>query len=139
MQCAPQSSEIPLHGKIYALGDSACFYHPLTKAPVPSVARAALSQASVVAHNIAEDIKAEQGLGATRYVVYKPWNYPYITPVGGKYAIATFGPLTITGFFGWVLKGLVELNYLLSILPFGKALITWITGLHVFMQNDRLG
>ncbi len=139
LQCAPASPDMKLHGKVYALGDSACFYHPQTKAPVPGVARVALSQAAVVARNIAEDVKAEQGLGAANYTVYRPWNYPYITPVGGKYAIAAIGPFIIPGFIGWILKGLVELNYLFSILPFGKAVIVWITGLHVFMQNDRLG
>jgi NADH dehydrogenase len=139
MQCAAAFPDARLRGKVYALGDSACFYHPKTKAPVPGVARAALSQAAVVAHNIAEDVKAEQGLGAPRYTVFRPWNYPYITPVGGKYAIASIGPFVVPGFFGWVFKGLVELNYLFSILPFGRAVIVWITGLHVFMQNDRLG
>jgi NADH dehydrogenase len=139
MECLPQTPDLKLHGKIYGLGDSICFYHPVTKTPVPGVARAALSQATVVAHNILEDIKAEQGLGAARHKIYKPRNYPYITPVGGKYAIAKIGPFVISGFFGWVLKGIVELNYLLSILPLPKAFIVWITGLHVFIQNDRLG
>jgi NADH dehydrogenase FAD-containing subunit len=65
--------------------------------------------------------------------------YPYITPVGGKYAVAKIGPLVISGFLGWVLKGLVELNYLLSIMPTFRAFKTWLKGLKIFIQNDRLG
>jgi len=70
---------------------------------------------------------------------YKPRNYPYIIPVGGKFAIAKIGPFVISGFWAWVLKGLVELNYLLTIMPFWKAIKIWLKGLKIFIQNDRLG
>ena len=71
--------------------------------------------------------------------IYKSMEYPYITPVGGKYAVAKIGPLVISGFFGWILKGLVELNYLFSIMPRSTALRLWLKGLKIFIQNDRLG
>ena len=140
MTCLPQTPDLKLHTTIYALGDSICFYDPITKKPIPSVARAALSQARIVAHNLIEDIKLEMN---PRYKpfhhTYRPMEYPYIIPVGGKYAVAKLGPFVISGFFGWALKGLVELNYLLSIMPLSYALTTWWRGLMAFIKNDRLG
>lgn len=140
MECLPETPDLKLYGKIYGLGDAICFFDPLTEQPIPKVARAALIQADVVAHNIAEDIKAEMGAAnKPRHKTYAPKRYPYVIPVGGKYAIAKIGTLIISGFFGWVLKGLVELNYLLSIMPFWKAIGIWLKGLRIFIQNDRLG
>lgn len=140
MECLPQSPDLKVHSKIYGLGDNICVYDPKTQKPMPGVARAAIIQGSVVAHNILEIIKFKEGLSdESRFIAYKPESYPYIIPIGGKYAVAKIGPFVISGFLGWVLKGLVELNYLISIMPFQKALSVWFQGLKVFIQNDRLG
>jgi NADH dehydrogenase len=142
MECLPQTPDLKLHSKIYGLGDSVCFNHPVTGKPIPSVARAALSQATVVAHNVVADIKAVEfptkslKLKAQSYV---PHEYPYVIPIGGKYALAKVGPFLIKGFFGWVLKGLVELNYLLSVMSPWRAFYVWFKGLSIFIKNDRLG
>ncbi len=140
MGCLPQTPHLKLHSRIYAIGDNACFYDPKTGKPMPGVARAAISQANIAAHNIVEDIKRDEGLiTIARHKTYEPMQYPYIIPVGGKYAIAEIGPIVISGFFGWILKGLVEVNYLLSIMPTGQAIKIWLKGLNIFVQNDRLG
>lgn len=140
MECLPQTPDLKLYSKIYGLGDAICFYDPITQKPIPGVARAALSQATVVAHNIIEDIKASEGVVKDpSHRIYKPIEYPYIVPAGGKYAVAKIGPLVIGGFCGWMLKGLVELNYLLSIMSPYRATKTWLSGFKIFIQNDRLG
>lgn len=140
MECLPQRADLKLYSKIYGLGDSVCFYDPITKKPIPGVARAAISQANIVAYNVVEDIKAEERPGYRPFHhVYQPMEYPYIIPVGGKYAVSKLGPIIISGFWGWFLKGLVEINYLLSIMPFTYALTVWLKGLKIFIQNDRLG
>lgn len=140
MECLPQSPDLKLYGKIYGLGDAVCFYDPETSKPIPGVARAALSQANVVAHNILEQLKARHNPNYKLLITnYHPMNYPYIIPIGGKWAIAKIGPVIISGFFGWILKGLVELNYLLSIMQFWKAIKVWFRGIKIFIQNDRLG
>ncbi|MBI3088754.1 MAG: FAD-dependent oxidoreductase, partial [Candidatus Colwellbacteria bacterium] len=119
-------------GKVYGIGDIVCV-HDGDGRPVPMVARAAIIQGDIAAKNILVDIKGGS------HLKYNPKDYPYIIPIGGKYAIAKIGPLTISGFLGWVLKGLVELNYLFSIMPNVRALKIWIRGLKIFIQNDRLG
>ena len=134
MECLPQSSDLKLYGKIYAIGDIVCFYDPETGKPIPGVARAALSQASIVASNIIAGIT-----NSGRYKQYRPMNYPYIIPVGGKWAVAKIGSFTIIGFFGWLFKGLVELSYFCSIMAPGKGFKLWIKGLWIFIKNDRLG
>jgi NADH:ubiquinone reductase (H+-translocating) len=140
LECVPESPDLKVTGKIYVIGDIACFYDPVTKKPVPQVARPAIIQGRVAAKNIIEDIKKEKRLAKkVKRHLFTPWNYPYIIPIGGKYAIAKFGPVVITGFPAWVIKGLVELNYFLSIMPFFTAMRVWTRGLWIFIQNDRLG
>lgn len=140
MECLPRTEDLNLHGKIYGIGDAICFYDPVTEKPIPKVARAAIIQAEVAAHNIIEDIKAKNGL--TKKAIhkkYEPVKYPYVLPVGGKYAVAKIGNVVISGFFGWIIKLLIELNYLISIMPFWSAIKTWLRGIKIFIQNDRLG
>lgn len=133
MLCVPLNANLRLAGNLYAVGDVVCVNDPKTGKPVPGVARAAISQATVVAQNIVRNTEKKPPIR------FKPWNYPYIIPIGGKYAIAKIGPFIITGFPGWILKGLVELNYIFSIMPTGEALRVWLKGLKIFIQNDRLG
>lgn len=134
MECLPATPDLKLYGKIYAIGDIVCFINPKTGKPIPGVARAALSQADIVAHNIWRDLT-----GRKDHAKYKPMEYPYVIPVGGKWAVAKLGPIVIYGFPGWILKGLVEINYLISILSFWRAVRLWLKGLLVFIKNDRLG
>ncbi|MCP6719769.1 MAG: FAD-dependent oxidoreductase [Patescibacteria group bacterium] len=140
LECLPESPDLKIYGRMYAIGDIACIYNPKTKQPVPQVARAAITQGKVVAKNIIEEIKKENRLvKSVKQYVYIPKTYPYIIPVGGKFAVAKFGPFVISGFLGWVLKGFVELNYFISIMPIWRAFRIWLKGFWVFIQNDRLG
>lgn len=139
MECIMES-ELKLGMRLYALGDAVCFLDPKTKKPIPGVAQAAISEANVAAHNILEDVRAEKSKSyKPRHKTYEPVNYPYVVPVGGKYAVFKIGPLVFKGFFAWILKGLVEINYLLSIMPISKAFSVWFQGLWTFIQNERLG
>ena len=132
LECLPENEKIKFAGKIFAVGDIV--------AGAPQVAQVALTQADIAAHNIFEDIKRENNLSQNYSPKsYKVKNYPYIIPVCGKFAVAKVGPFVISGFAAWVLKGLVELNYLFSIMPNWKALKIWLRGLIVFIKNDRLG
>ncbi len=130
MACLPARADLKLYPMIYGLGDNVCFMNPETNKPVPAVARAAISQADVVAHNIVEEIKQSEFENYKLKIEnYIPYEYPYVILVGGKWAIAKIGPLIISGFFGWILKGLVELNYLRSIMPIWRAIKIWLKGL----------
>ncbi len=140
MECLPETPNLQLFGKVYGIGDAVCFYNQETKKAMPMVARTAILQAKIVAHNIIEEIKLENKIiKVAKKKVFAPREYPYIIPVGGKYAIAKIGNFVFSGLPAWIFKGLVELNYLLSILPFSRAIKVWLRGLVIFIKNDRLG
>lgn len=140
MLCVPESEDLHITSRIYGIGDAVCFIDPATNRPVPGVARAAIVQGTIAAHNIIQEILAEEDKAHTITVRrYHPRQYPYILPIGGKYAIAKFGPIIYGGVAGWITKGLVEFAYLLSIYPVSRALYYWLHGLWIFLRNDRLG
>lgn len=139
MACLPSAPDQRLFGSIYAIGDITCVYNEHQK-PVPGVAHAAILQADVAAKNIVAQILEAEGVARTiSRSYYEPEEYPYIIPVGGKHAVASIGPLVVGGYAGWILKGLVELRYLISIMPFWMALKIWIKGFFIFIRNDKMG
>ena len=121
-----------LYGKIYAIGDAVCALNSRGE-QAPMTARAAIDEGTVVAENILRDIRQ------LPHRAYRHKNQPYVIPVGGKYAVAQFGGLVISGIFAWFIKGVVELFYLTSIMPPRLALKVWWRGLKIFIANDRLG
>lgn len=131
--CVLDKPDLEAADKVYGIGDIVCV-HDANGDAVPMVARAAITQGAIAAKNIVSEIRGEE-----LRLKFNPRKYPYIIPIGGKYAIAKIGPLVIVGFFGWILKGLIELNYLFSIMPNAKATKIWLKGLKIFIQNDRLG
>ncbi len=140
MQCIPENADLSVAHQIYALGDLSCIVNPRTKKTAGQVAPAAVYQGAIVAHNILQSIKQQEGfIQKSHFRTYIPQEYPYILPLGGKYGLAKIGPFIISGFFAWIFKGIVELHYFFSIMPFWTALTLWIKGLNVFIKNDRLG
>ncbi|MBI1960840.1 MAG: hypothetical protein HYS43_01015, partial [Candidatus Liptonbacteria bacterium] len=127
--------------RVFAIGDTAYCLNAKTGGPVPAVARAAIEQGVVAATHIAYDIAKAGGISPSFRLkpYHPPKSYSTVIPIGGKYAIAKIGPVTISGFFGWILKGLIELNYLLAITSPLHALAIWVKGLWIFTRNDRLG
>lgn len=144
---------------VFVIGDIAHFTNPKTNEPVPGAARPAMMEGRTTAMNIIERIKADKsqiyadgltkqetwiyadknnGVGRrSKKYEYIPRRYPYIVPVGGKYAIAKIGPFVMSGFPAWIFKGIAELNYFLSIMPWWKALAVWFRRLFVFVRNKR--
>lgn len=137
--CIPDDEATHSNGCVYAIGDISCFTHPDSHTPAPQVARAAIEQGSVAAKNIFNSLYGQEMKQPVTHASYVHRLYPYIIPVGGKYAVAHIGPVIIHGFFAWVFKGVVELHYLASIMPLFTALDIWFRGLVVFIKNERLG
>ena len=122
-----------LRGDVYVIGDSAIFKDNHDRLTVPPMARPAISEGLIAANNIIS------GIAGKPKMQFKAMDYPYVVPVGGKYAIVKIGPFVISGLLGWVLKGLIELGYLMSIMPPKRAFWIWYGGLLMFIKNDRLG
>lgn len=118
---------------IYAIGDNSCFINPATGQPLPWNVPIAEDEARVVAANIIADIS---GKPKERF---RPWKqYPFILALGSKYAVADFVYFRISGRAAWALKLLVELRYLLFILPPWGALSTWWKYVTVSRSNDNM-
>lgn len=117
--------------RIYAVGDCVSSKNEKTGVSPQRNVPVAESQARVAARNVIADITGK------RKRVFRPLaNYPYVLAVGGKYALTDLVIVKFFGFFGWVLKQLVELRYLLFVLPAVKAARMWLRGLYYATRND---
>lgn len=129
MECLPHFADLTLAPSVYAVGDIVCVQLK-DGSPMPSVAHAAILEGEVAAANVLQDILTAQGSSATKdHKKFSPWRYPYVMPVGGKYAIASIGPLIFYGFLMWVFKEAITIKYFLSIMPAAKAVRLWRKGL----------
>jgi len=127
MVCLPATPDLKLYPMVYAIGDSVCFMNPKTKRPVPAVARAAITEGAVAAHNVLEEIKkAMHPTYTPKYRKYVPWDYPYVIPIGKNWAVAKAGPFVFAGTLAVIFKDLIELDYLTSVLPFWSAVKIWM-------------
>lgn len=141
VSCLPEGPDLKVVSRVYAIGDMSCLKLPKTGQSVPMLAQVALEQARVAARNIVGEIKKELRVSKkTRVHTFRPKKkYPYIVPVGGKYAVSELGPFVFKGRLAWILKGFVELKYLFGIMPPLRAFRMWWKGLVLFARNDRLG
>lgn len=115
----------------FAVGDNAEFTNQQTGRPVPALAYIAVDQGQIAAKNIVHLLKSK------KLINYKPFFSVWIAPVGGKYALAhLWGGVTIKGFLGWILRELVDLRYILSILPVKKAISIFWQEVTLFTKND---
>lgn len=135
------------HHQVFGVGDAAAFLDPKIQKPVPQLAYVAGEQGKVAAENIARLIS-----GGGKEIIplekYQPFYDAWITPVGGKYAVAHLGlsfaggfggakrGITASGFLGYLLKQLANLRYFLSILSLPRALHLFFSNIKVFSEND---
>ena len=115
---------------VFAVGDIAEFIDPANKRPVPAMAFVAYKEGEVVANNIINTIKDK------KLKIYKPAYDMWVAPVGGKYSVAHIKGVTIAGFWGWVIRELVDLRYMLMILPVMKAFSVFWEEMTLFTKND---
>lgn len=116
---------------VFAVGDNIVFIDRETQKPIPQMAFLAIEQGRVAAENITRLFS-----GKSELKKYKPSYDVWIAPVGGKNAVAHLGKLTFSGFFGYILREIVDLRYFLTILPFFKALEPFFRKVAVFSRND---
>jgi len=117
--------------EVFGVGDNTIFVDPAVQKPVPALAYVAVDQGKVVAENIFRILKNGQ------LKKYEPFYSVWIAPVGGKYAVAHLSKsFTVSGFWGWVIREIVDFKYLASILPFSKAVSLFSEEVEIFTKND---
>lgn len=116
---------------IFVVGDGAGFTDKATGQLLPWTVPIAEAEGKIIAQNIARIVAGKPKI---------PFNplrhYPYILTIGKKYALANLIILHLKGFPGWLIKILVELRYLLFILPIIKACRIWWKGVRIYSSND---
>ena len=115
---------------IFGIGDNVEFIDPETKKPIPAMAYIAIKEGQVAAKNIIKSIRGK------RLDRYSPSYNLWIVTVGGKFAVANLGGVSIIGFWGWIVRELANLRYMLQILNFRKAFATFWEEVTVFTKND---
>ena len=120
----------PSHA-IFAVGDNATYINPRTQKPLVWNVPAAEEEAKVAAINILRSIAGKQ-----LYRFEPAKKYPFVLAVGRKYAVADLIIFRFWGLSGWIAKQMIELRYILSVLPFRKALPLWWRSVWVSGAND---
>jgi len=116
---------------VFAVGYNTEFIDSKTGKPIPALAYVAADQGKIAAKNILRILKSKP------LISYNPFYSVWIAPIGGKYALAhLWGGINIKGFWGWVIRELVDFKYLLSILPFKKAISIMWQEITLFTKND---
>lgn len=119
------------HDNIMGVGDNVEFIDPKTQKPVPALAYVANDQGKVAAKNLINTIRGKS------LKPYRPFYSVWVAPAGGKFAIAhLWGGIHVAGFFGWLIRELIDLRYMLSILPPGKAVSLMWQEVTLFTKND---
>lgn len=98
------------HNNIFVVGDGA-------KTLYSGMAQTAISDGAFVADVIALKI-LDKSLPK-----YKPKKVGYSIPIGPNWAIFYFKPFYFFGFLGWLMRKLIDLRYMMKILPWWKAFI----------------
>lgn len=122
--------QVKKYETIFAIGDNACFEDAQTHQGIPMTAQIAERQGAVAGYNVVQHVYAKL------MQEFHPHVRGMVVPLGGKYAVAAFGPFVLRGVFGWMVKKIVDLRYYLLVLPFKKAVRAWFTGARMFAKND---
>ena len=125
------SLEVTGLSNVFAIGDNTEFVDPKTGKLLPALAYIAVDQGKIAAKNISMSIDRK------KLIEYNPFYSVWIAPVGGKYALAhLWGGINIKGFWGWVIREIVDLKYMLSILPVKRAISIMWQEITLFTKND---
>lgn len=115
---------------IFAIGDSISYRDAKRDIYAPATAWAAEQQAdAVVAYLIAH----RKGKEPEPYQLRFPG---FVASAGGKYGIASLYGMTISGFFGWVIKRIIDLKYITSLHSPITATRMWVNAVLMFGRND---
>lgn len=131
LTCTATGAHLEITKNVFAIGDVACFTDPKTKRAMPGTAQVAVAEGKAVAYNIHRAIEGKPQIPFTPKTAY-----PFVIPVGGKYAIAKIGRVRFSGFSGWVFAQLVELYYFYSVTRDPAVVGRWWRDIKIFTRND---
>ena len=106
-----QDLSIPGHPRAFVAGDAASVVDPRTGDPVPAVAQGAIQMGSFVAKIIELDL---DGASVEDRPSFRYKDKGSMAAVGRGKALASIGKVTLGGFIGWVMWGLIHILFLVG-------------------------
>ena len=121
----------PGHPGVFVAGDLASFSHQTGK-PLPGVAQVAKQQGAHAAANVGRLIA---GQTATPFRYLDPGN---MATIGRNNAIADFGFLRVSGYFGWLLWLFVHIAFLIGFRNRLSVMLQWAAAYFTYQRSVRL-
>lgn len=107
--------------RVFVIGDSALCINPSTQAQTREIAESAHRQGAHAARNIRRLIDGQQLLDFDHTL------HGTLIPLRNQWSISTVFGIRLTGRFGYAVLQLVNLRYLLSVLPPADAVRRWLS------------
>lgn len=114
---------------VYILGDQCCWVDT-DGVPLPGTASQALHQAEYVAKAVLAQTKNQTPPN------FSCKSFPYLIPLGPKWAIFSYGNKVIKGYLAYLIRQLVWWRYYISILGFKEGTHWLLRTTELFKRND---
>jgi NADH:ubiquinone reductase (H+-translocating) len=127
------TGELTLPGspEIYVIGDAA-IVQGSDGQPLPGLAAVAKQQGQYVARAVRARLQGK----STPPFRYR--DYGTMATVGRMAAVADFGRVQVTGFLGWLLWGMVHINFLIGVRNRTTVFLNWVWAWFTYGRGARL-
>ncbi len=123
---------VPGRAEIFAVGDTASVFDRSGR-PIPGIAPAAKQMGRYVARVIAARCEGRAAPG--------PFVYHHLgdlATIGRKSAVVKLGPITLTGFIGWLFWSAVHIYFLIGLRNRFVVALNWLWSYLTFQRGARL-
>jgi len=122
---------LPGHPEVFVIGDAAFVIDPETGKPVPAVAQGAIQMGKFVANVIRKEVKggSKDERGTFRYN-----DKGSMATIGRGKALASINGRTFSGFFGWLMWGMVHIMFLVGFRSKMGVMMDWVWN---YLVNER--
>jgi NADH dehydrogenase len=122
---------IPGHPEVFVVGDAAHLADPENGNPIPAVAQGAIQMGKFVAEMIRKEIAGtSQGERST----FRYRDKGSMATIGRGKALASINDRTFSGFFGWLMWGVVHIMFLVGFRSKMVVMMDWVWN---YLVNER--
>ena len=125
--------DLSIHGhpEVFVIGDAAHVVDPESGKPVPAVAQGAIQMGQFVAGIIHREVESKKGYdrGIFRYN-----DKGSMATIGRGRALASINDRTFSGFFGWLMWGVVHIMFLVGFRSKMVVMMDWVWN---YLVNER--
>ena len=114
---------LPEHPEVFVIGDAAHVIDPQNGAPVPAVAQGAIQMGRFVAQIISSEVMESKEYSRP---AFKYQDKGSMATIGRGKALASISGRTFSGFFGWMMWGLVHIMFLVGFRSKMVVMMDWI-------------